>query len=109
MMISNLPVELQNKILFYCAEHPCSKMIKDECIKQGLSEKNESNWNEHGLVFYFDDRDNFIDFYFEARNASCYLCNNMLEHERLIHRVYDDEGLDKIVCDSCCSLFYDGM
>ena len=29
MMISDLPVELQNKIFFYCAEHPCAKMIKE--------------------------------------------------------------------------------
>ena len=28
-MISDLPVELQNKILLYAAEHPCAKMIKD--------------------------------------------------------------------------------
>ena len=28
MMISNLPVELQNKIFFYAAEHPCAKIIK---------------------------------------------------------------------------------
>ena len=30
MMISNLPVELQNKIFYYCAEHPCAKMIKQQ-------------------------------------------------------------------------------
>ena len=29
-MISNLPVELQNKIFFYAAEHPCAKMIKEK-------------------------------------------------------------------------------
>ena len=28
MMISNLPVELQNKIFYYCAEHPCAKIMK---------------------------------------------------------------------------------
>ena len=28
--ISNLPVELQNKIFYYCAEHPCAKMIKHQ-------------------------------------------------------------------------------
>ena len=28
MMICNLPVELQNKIFYYVAEHPCAKMIK---------------------------------------------------------------------------------
>ena len=30
MEISNLPVEIQNKIFFYYAEHPCAVMIKDE-------------------------------------------------------------------------------
>ena len=30
MMISNLPVELQNKIMFYTLEHPCAKMIKNQ-------------------------------------------------------------------------------
>ena len=29
-MISNLPVELQNKIFYYCAEHPCAKMIRKQ-------------------------------------------------------------------------------
>ena len=29
MMISDLPVELQNQIFFYYAEHPCAKMIKE--------------------------------------------------------------------------------
>jgi hypothetical protein len=29
-MISNLPVELQNKIFFYAAEHPCAKIIKQQ-------------------------------------------------------------------------------
>ena len=28
-MISNLPVELQNQIFYYYAEHPCAKMIKE--------------------------------------------------------------------------------
>jgi hypothetical protein len=31
MMISDLPVELQNKIFFYAAEHPCAKIIKQQC------------------------------------------------------------------------------
>ena len=31
MMISDLPVELQSKIMFYTLEHPCARMIKDEC------------------------------------------------------------------------------
>ena len=30
MMISDLPVELQNKIMFYALEHPCAKMIKNQ-------------------------------------------------------------------------------
>ena len=30
MMISNLPLELQNKIFFYATEHPCAKMIKEQ-------------------------------------------------------------------------------
>ena len=29
-MISNLPVELQNQIFYYYAEHPCAKMIKEQ-------------------------------------------------------------------------------
>ena len=108
MMISNLPLELQNKIMFYVLEHPCAKMIKDECIKQGLSEKHEFILNDHGTTYYSDDRDNFSDFYFETRHASCYMCNNKLVHERLIQRVEDDD-IDTIVCDSCYSLFYDEM
>ena len=30
MMISDLPVELQSKIFYYYAEHPCAKMIKEQ-------------------------------------------------------------------------------
>ena len=30
MEISNLPVELQNKIMFYALEHPCAQMIKNQ-------------------------------------------------------------------------------
>ena len=29
MNIQDLPTELQNKIFYYAAEHPCAKMIKD--------------------------------------------------------------------------------
>ena len=32
MMISNLPLELQNKIFFYATEHPCAKMIKQKML-----------------------------------------------------------------------------
>ena len=32
MMISDLPQELQNKIFFYAAEHPCAKMIKQKML-----------------------------------------------------------------------------
>ena len=61
MMISNLPVELQNKIFYYCAEHPCAKMIKNQiddmfrcwpCGKDIIY--------EYGCLYYemrwFDDR-----------------------------------------------------
>ena len=105
---SDLPIEIENIIFFYAAEHPCAKMIKDECSKQGLSEKNEFILGVHGTLYYADDRDNFSDFYFEARTASCNLCNNELVHERLIYRIEDDD-VDTIVCDSCYSLFYDEM
>ena len=30
MEISDLPVEIRNKIFFYYAEHPCAEMIKNE-------------------------------------------------------------------------------
>ena len=30
MEIKDLPVEIQNKIFFYYAEHPCAVMVKDE-------------------------------------------------------------------------------
>ena len=30
MMISNLPLELQNKIFYYYAEHPITAMLKNE-------------------------------------------------------------------------------
>ena len=26
--LARIPMELQNKIFFYCAEHPCAKMIR---------------------------------------------------------------------------------
>ena len=42
MMISNLPVELQNKIFFYYAEHPCAKMIKQKMLATFL--KHRSMW-----------------------------------------------------------------
>jgi hypothetical protein len=29
MNIQDLPTEIQNKIFYYAAEHPCAKMIKD--------------------------------------------------------------------------------
>ena len=29
MNIQDLPIELQNKIFYYTAEHPCAKMIKE--------------------------------------------------------------------------------
>ena len=28
-MISDLPIELQNKIMFYVLEHPCATMLKE--------------------------------------------------------------------------------
>jgi len=30
MMISNLPVELQNKIFFYAAEHPVAEIVRNQ-------------------------------------------------------------------------------
>ena len=39
MMISNLPVELQNKIFCYAAEHPCAKMIRKHL---GITEEDET-------------------------------------------------------------------
>ena len=42
MMISDLPLELQNKIFFYAAEHPCAKMIKQKMLAPFL--KHRSMW-----------------------------------------------------------------
>ena len=39
MMISNLPVELQSKIMFYTLEHPCARMIKSRIIMKFLNHK----------------------------------------------------------------------
>ena len=39
MMISNLPVELQSKIMFYTLEHPCARMIKSRIIMKFLKHK----------------------------------------------------------------------
>ena len=50
MMISNLPVELQNKIMFYALEHPCAKMIKDELDNIF----NYETWAKHNIDDYGD-------------------------------------------------------
>ena len=38
MNIQDLPTELQNKIFYYAAEHPCAKMIKDINKEKIISE-----------------------------------------------------------------------
>ena len=52
-MISNLPLELQNKIFYYYAEHPCAKIIK----QQRDYILNNSSWakeciNEYGCLHH---------------------------------------------------------
>ena len=39
MMISDLPIELQSKIMFYTLEHPCARMIKSRIIMKFLKHK----------------------------------------------------------------------
>ena len=40
MEINNLPLELQNKIFYYAAEHPCAVMIKE--YNEDKDEENSS-------------------------------------------------------------------
>ena len=62
MEIQNLPNELQNKIFYFTAEHPCAKMIKDEKDKQRsmmIETVDEDTANKHFSKVYF------LDYYFE--------------------------------------------
>ena len=89
-MISNLPVELQNKIFLYAAEHPCAKMIKQ---KRGRRE-------EHKIIEAYD----FMFYKNQYTNPMwkvgwCTLCKKngrKLFYERFIHKSY--------VCKCCCDL-----
>jgi hypothetical protein len=47
MNIQDLPTEIQNKIFYYAAEHPCAKMIKD-IYKERIITEVECHTDIHG-------------------------------------------------------------
>ena len=58
MEINNLPLELQNKIFYYYAEHPCAKMIKNQIAiltKRQICPNHVSNSIRYG-IFISDTR-----------------------------------------------------
>ena len=50
-MISNLPVEIENVIFYYCAEHPCAKMIEKQIhiLTKDLGNQETSYIIDNGL------------------------------------------------------------
>ena len=90
MMISKLrqlPVELQNKIFFYVAEHPCAKMIRKHIE---LSEEDE----EGG---YFCYPSNVLSELSNVFPASCDYCK---KNGRMINWQWFGSTGDKI-CQKC--------
>ena len=97
-MISNLPVELQNRIFFYYAEHPCAKMIKE---KRDYIMDNGS-WarrilDEYGClyhIFYWYDSKIFM------RTQKNIRWMHLLEELGGIINIHTNNGLEPIEFDT---------
>ena len=86
-MISNLPVELQNKIFFYAAEHPCAKMIKKHIE---ITEEDEIDW-------YFCRPSNVLS---ELTNSFVGSCDHCDKNGRMINLLSCADTGD-MVCHKC--------
>ena len=99
-MISDLPVELQNKIFFYAAEHPCATIIRrhieitNEEEEEGLFCRPSNVLSELSNVFpdscdYCKNNDRVIDGWWLVRIEKN-MCKNCLKDEE-ITKLYSDE------------------
>ena len=84
MMISNLPVELQNKIFFYCAEHPCAKIMK---IYYRRDFRDFKEFKDKGFTRAIELRRSF-------RGGDCKIC------EKRGRKLYEYET-EIFLCKSC--------
>ena len=81
MGISNLPVEIQNKIFFYYAEHPCAVMIKNFILCEECGREKQ----KHHKCKY-------------CKQRFCCFCD---DYEKVQYRSKHKD--DELVCSDCLS------
>ena len=97
-MISNLPVELQNKIMFFVLEHPCAKIIKqqrDYIFNKSISAKRCVD--DYGClyhIFYWYDSKIFM------RTQKNIRWMHLLEELGGIINIHTNHGLEPIEFDT---------
>ena len=70
MNVQDLPIELQNKIFYYTAEHPCAKMIKD-IYKEQYIEDVEYGLDEDGEYTLIPTKSRANAFQIESKRNKC--------------------------------------
>ena len=89
---SNLPTEIQNKILYFILSHPCAEIIKNECLNHGCE---DTYINFETEIYNKDTRLYFPEFYFKRLNKYCTSCNISLRNKNCFF--YDNN----IHCKTC--------
>ena len=58
MYVKDLPIEIQNKIFYMCAEHPVAKIFKDRITIRHVSYQGE--YVPEHLAFFWSDTDEWF-------------------------------------------------
>ena len=100
MDISNLPVELQNNIFYYYAEHPCARMIKQRVNYMYFKKIKNIKDMDHLLNNNFDM--NIVKHLYYIQKRNDYLEDNFFSNPRSIKeinqefdRLFHDEVIHK--------------
>ena len=106
MLMNQFPDEIKNKIFLFLS-NPCADMMKDEFSKCGCIVEGE--WIDCIQHFHaWDDRDYFIDRYFDDINVKCYWCDARLLNKKqrctFERHIYCKDCFDERIHDLsyCC-------
>jgi hypothetical protein len=78
MDTQSLPFELQNKIFYYCAEHPLAKIFKDS-----ITIRRESCMGEHLMFFWADSDEWFKNTYLDENKMMSFLIESNIKHKNI--------------------------
>ena len=78
MEVANLPIEIQNKIFYYCAEHPLAKIFKE-----GVIIKEGNYMGEHLLFFWRDSHEWFKFTYLNEDKMKSFLIESNINDRNI--------------------------